>query len=105
MTAHTISTTTPAADAVTVSRPDRYAETVTKRPDERPIRRGAYFGMTKAEWDAALANMRPPTADDCIITGDGRRIDTKEKLLEHLAEENAKRAQAAAAADDADGVN
>jgi 2-C-methyl-D-erythritol 4-phosphate cytidylyltransferase len=103
MIAQTISTATPAADVVTVSRPDRYAEGVTRRLVPPKGGKGAYFGMTKTEWDVALANMRPPTADDCIITGDGRRIDTREKLLEHLAEENAKRAQAAATAADVDG--
>jgi hypothetical protein len=96
---HQLPRPTTAAVAVTVSGPDRYAGTMTKRPDERPVRPGAYSGLTKAEWDAARANMRPSTPDDCTITADGRRLDTKEKLLDYLAVENAKRAQAAKAND------
>jgi hypothetical protein len=80
---------------VTVSRPDRYAEDVTRRLVPPKGGRGAYSGLTRAELDAVLATMGLPTADDCTITADGRRIDTKEKMLEHLADELDKRAKAA----------
>ncbi len=31
----------------------------------------------------------PPTADDVWITRDGRRLDTAEKILEHIGQLNA----------------
>lgn len=36
--------------------------------------------------------LRQPTPDDCTITGDGRRLDTKDKLLAYLDEVNEQRA-------------
>lgn len=68
---------------------------MTKRLDVASDGTASYFGMTKSEWDAAVANMRPPTPDDCTITATGERIDTKEKMLAHLDEELDKRATAA----------
>jgi hypothetical protein len=37
----------------------------------------------------------PPTSDDVTVTLDGRRLDTKEKVLEWLAEVEADRASGA----------
>ncbi|MGH9164217.1 MAG: hypothetical protein ACRDZW_01730 [Acidimicrobiales bacterium] len=45
----------------------------------------------------AMRTAGPPTADDVCITSDGRRLDTKEKLLAFLAEINADRAAGASA--------
>jgi hypothetical protein len=43
--------------------------------------------MTGEQWAASVAtNSRPPTSDDVSITLDGRRLDTKEKVLAFLAE-------------------
>lgn len=45
--------------------------------------------ISAEEWDRIVQSAAPPTADDCTITSDGRRIDTPEKLhawLEELAE-------------------
>lgn len=45
------------------------------------------------EWVAAAGKIdRPRTADDVSITLDGRRLDTKEKVLAFLAEIEADRA-------------
>jgi hypothetical protein len=65
--------------------------------------------MASLEWDKeALANARPvrtleelvltvqtglpPTADDVMVTLDGRRLDTKEKVIAWVDEVNAARA-------------
>lgn len=45
--------------------------------------------ISAEEWERIVRSAAPPTADDCTITLDGRRIDTPEKLhawLEELAE-------------------
>jgi hypothetical protein len=48
--------------------------------------------LTAEEWIAATSNIdRPPTPDDVSITLDGRRLDSKEKVLEFLAEIEAER--------------
>jgi hypothetical protein len=44
---------------------------------------------------------RPPTADDVTILWDGRRLDSREAVMEWLAEVEAKRAEEAAAGADA----
>ncbi|MEO6120773.1 MAG: hypothetical protein ABIW46_04925 [Acidimicrobiales bacterium] len=43
------------------------------------------------ELQARLAAGGPPTADDVSITTDGRRLDSKEAVLEFLAELEAER--------------
>ncbi len=50
--------------------------------------------MTGAEFNALLRDAPPPTADDVSITSDGRRLDTKEKVLAFCAELAAERSQA-----------
>ena len=48
--------------------------------------------LTAEEWIAATRTIsRPPTPDDVSITLDGRRLDSKEKVLEFLAEIQAER--------------
>jgi hypothetical protein len=43
--------------------------------------------VTGEEWTVAVARIdRPPTSDDVTITLDGRRLDSKEKVLAWLAE-------------------
>ncbi len=45
--------------------------------------------ISAEEWDRIVRSAAPPTADDCTITLDGRKIDTVDKLhawLEELAE-------------------
>jgi len=54
--------------------------------------------MTGDEWAAAHVG-RSPTPDDVTITLDGRRIDSKEKAIEWLAEIEADRAAGKTAAD------
>jgi hypothetical protein len=44
------------------------------------------------ELNEVLRNAPPPTADDVIVLFDGRRLDTKEKVLAWLEEVNADRA-------------
>ncbi|CAN5560107.1 MAG: hypothetical protein ACR2JF_18580 [Iamia sp.] len=41
---------------------------------------------TIGEWEERLAAGLPPTSDDQSRTWDGRVLDTKEKVLEFLAE-------------------
>jgi hypothetical protein len=52
------------------------------------------------EWVAAAGRIeRPPTSDDVSITMDGRRLDSKEKVLAFLAEIEADRAAGRTIAD------
>lgn len=48
----------------------------------RPVR-------TSEEMCQMMLNAPPPTADDVWITRDGRRLDTAEKILEHIGQLNA----------------
>jgi hypothetical protein len=57
----------------------------------------SFFGYTRTEWQDIMQQLRPPTSDDCTITGDGRRLDTKEKLLAYLDEVKEQRARDSAA--------
>ena len=59
--------------------------------------------MTAEEWFEGMRHARPPTSDDVTILWDGRRLDSREAVMEWLAEVEAKRAEEATAADtDAD---
>ena len=45
--------------------------------------------ISAEEWDRIVRSAAPPTADDCTITSDGRRLDSPEKLrawIDELAE-------------------
>jgi hypothetical protein len=49
--------------------------------------------LTGEQWVAAAnQNDRPPTSEDVTVTLDGRRLDSKEKVLEWLAEIESDRA-------------
>jgi hypothetical protein len=54
--------------------------------------------LTVEELAEALRKAPPPTEDDVTILWDGRRLDSREAVLEWLAEVEAKRAEEAAAA-------
>jgi hypothetical protein len=54
--------------------------------------------MTAEELAEALRHAPPPTDDDVTILWDGRRIDSREKALEWLAELEVVRAEETAAA-------
>jgi hypothetical protein len=54
--------------------------------------------MTVEELAEALRKAPPPTEDDVTILWDGRRLDSKEAVMEWLAEVDARRAEEAAAA-------
>jgi hypothetical protein len=63
-------------------------------------RRGRYSGamaaqpvMTAEEWFEGMRHARPSTADDVTILWDGRRLDSREAVMEWLAEVEAKRAE------------
>ncbi|MDA8359175.1 MAG: hypothetical protein M0Z95_23385 [Actinomycetota bacterium] len=58
--------------------------------------------MTAEELFERLRHAPPPTDDDVTILWDGRRLDSKEKVLEWLAEVELARAEEAAAAADAE---
>ena len=67
-----------------------------------------YFGrmtaqpvMTAEEWFERMSHAAPPTADDVTILWDGRRLDSREAVLEWVAEVEVKRAEEAAAGVDA----
>ena len=53
--------------------------------------------MTAEEWFEGMRHARPPTPDDVTILWDGRRLDSREAVMEWLAEVEAKRAEEAAA--------
>jgi hypothetical protein len=54
--------------------------------------------MTVEELAEALRKAPPPTEDDVTILWDGRRLDSREAVMEWLAEVEVKRAEEAAAA-------
>ena len=58
--------------------------------------------MTVEELAEALRHAPPPTEDDVSILWDGRRLDSKEAVMQWLAELDAERAKDAAAASDTD---
>ena len=49
--------------------------------------------LTAEELFARVRNAPPPTDDDVTILWDGRRLDSKEKVLEWLAEIDVARAE------------
>lgn len=53
------------------------------------------FVFTAGEFNARFRDAGPPTEDDVTITPDGRRLDTREAVLEFAAEVAAERAAAA----------
>lgn len=55
--------------------------------------------MSAEEWFEGMRHAAPPTDDDCSVTLDGRRLDSREAVMEWLAEVEAKRAEEAAVAD------
>jgi hypothetical protein len=58
--------------------------------------------MSAEELFERVRNAPPPTEDDVTILWDGRRLDSKEKVLEWLAEVEAVRAEEATAVADAE---
>ena len=56
--------------------------------------------MTAEEWLEGMRHARPPTPDDVSILWDGRRLDSREAVMEWLAEVEARRAEEAAAGAD-----
>jgi hypothetical protein len=57
--------------------------------------------MTAEELFERVGHAPPPTDDDVTILWDGRRLDSREKVLEWLAEVEAKRAEEAGTSPDA----
>ena len=57
--------------------------------------------MTAEELFERVRHAPPPTDDDVTILWDGRRLDSKEKVLEWLAEVEAARVEESAAVSDA----
>lgn len=57
--------------------------------------------MTAEELFERVRHAPPPTDDDVTILWDGRRLDSREKVLDWLAEVEAKRAEEAGTAPDA----
>ena len=49
--------------------------------------------MTAEEWLEGMRHARPQTADDVTILWDGRRLDSREAVMEWLAEVEIKRAE------------
>lgn len=49
--------------------------------------------MTAEEWFEGMRHARRSTADDVTILWDGRRLDSREAVMEWLAEVEAKRAE------------
>jgi hypothetical protein len=57
--------------------------------------------MTAEEWFEGMRRAGPPTPDDVTTLWDGRRLDSREAVMEWLAEVEEKRVEEAAATDDA----
>jgi hypothetical protein len=57
--------------------------------------------MTAEDWFEGMRHAGPPTPDDVTILWDGRRLDSREAVMEWLAEVDVKRAEEAAAGADA----
>ncbi|MHB2024433.1 MAG: hypothetical protein ACYCO3_14085 [Mycobacteriales bacterium] len=55
--------------------------------------------MTAEEWFEGMRHAQPPSEDDVTITWDGRRLDSREAVMEWLAEVAMRRAEEAAGAD------
>ncbi|HXN63501.1 MAG TPA: hypothetical protein VN886_23860 [Acidimicrobiales bacterium] len=53
--------------------------------------------MTAEELIERVRHAAPPTSDDVTILWDGRRLDSRESVMEWLAEVQVKRAEEAAA--------
>jgi hypothetical protein len=53
--------------------------------------------MTAEEWFEGMRHARPPTPDDVTILWDGRRLASREAVMDWLAEVEAKRAEEATA--------
>jgi len=51
--------------------------------------------MTAEQWFERMSHAAPPTADDVTILWDGRRLDSREAVLEWVAEVEVKRAEEA----------
>ena len=56
--------------------------------------------VTAEEWFERMRNAPPPTDDDVAVLLDGRRLDSREKVLEWLAEVEAERAKRAGSGPD-----
>jgi hypothetical protein len=53
--------------------------------------------MTAEEWFEGLRDAPPATTDDVTILWDGRRLDSREAVMEWLAEVEVQRAEEASA--------
>ena len=49
--------------------------------------------ITAEEWFEGMRHARPSTGDDVTVLWDGRRLDSREAVMEWLAEVEVKRAQ------------
>jgi hypothetical protein len=49
--------------------------------------------MTAEEWFEGMRHGRPPIAEDVTTLWDGRRLDSREAVMEWLAEVEVKRAE------------
>ena len=58
--------------------------------------------FTWEEFNELFRDALPPTDDDVSITKDGRRLDTKDKVIEFFAELEAERSATAGANDAAE---
>ena len=56
--------------------------------------------MTAEEWFEGMRHAAPPTPDDVTILWDGRRLDSREVVMEWLAEIEVKCVQEAAVSTD-----
>jgi hypothetical protein len=96
------------------SRPVRVVDRCGSRCPSSPVthcsERGARYPgsvaaqpvMTAEEWFEGMRRARPPTPDDVTILWDGRRLDSREAVMEWLAEVEVKRAEEAATAANAE---
>jgi len=76
------------------------SRSVTREPEGILWAMAAQPVMTAEEWFEGMRHAAPPTRDDVTILWDGRRLDSREAVMEWLAEIEVKRAQEAAATTD-----
>lgn len=58
--------------------------------------------MTAEEWFEGMRHARPPASDDVTVLWDGRRLDSREAVMEWLTEVEVKRAEEVGVRVDAD---
>ena len=68
----------PSPGAASIAGDGAYHGVVTEEPFERVL--------TREEFNEMLRDAPPPTSDDVSITSDGRRLDSKEAIIDFFTQ-------------------